>query len=617
MAPSWDIYREDYFGAARAALPTNLKSFFSLRHGQTELNARGLAQGHTDVSLDGTGREQALAARPVVEGLQIAGIVVSPFLRAKETADIVNERKRLNIIVEDGFKERDYGIYGGRKPPADLYTKDLPTTQERENFSFQIANAMHHFTKENMLLCAHGDINRLLIGLFETNVTHREDFGNAQLLYFKKTIAGWKVINLSAQRIASIKPLEVIDSAGRPIVQVTITTERGAKATEAAPTGTTVGAYEPSVLRDGDPARYNGLGVRKAVQNIETILTSALMGMNVFDQAGIDQTMLDLDGTSDLSKLGGNAIGSISAAVYRCAAASMEMDLYEFAAGGRPVSLPIPIFNIVNGVRGGGRDDLIYEHIIVPHGASNYAHAVQMGVDIHRQLGKVIELHLGKKPSVGASGGYSAPSPDPHVVFGLMQEAVDKLGCTDQVAFAFDCAASDVFKDGAYPWNGKRLSAAELIPYYKGLADKFPFVFMEDLFDENDFDSFAMARREIPNTVIIGDDLTVTNIGRMEEAFQRNAIGGFLFKPGQAGTVTGAMKALAFAAEKRWMVAASARGGGPTTDIVRDISLGTGKVQFYKAGAPLNGGHRTVALCEGIEAQAKWEVPLADVSAYI
>lgn len=617
--PSPAIYRDDYFGRAREFLPKNLKSFFFLRHGETDANVKGHAQGQRDNPLNDKGRQQAIAVQPIVNALTLQQVVCSPLVRASETAELAVALRELEVTVEENFKERGFGKFEGTKPPANLYTEDLPTTEKREDFSIRIAKAMRHFVVENRLLVAHGDINRLLIGLLDASFRNVEDLGNAQLLLYKKTIAGWEVINLSAQNIASIKAIEVIDSAGRPIVEVTVTTERGAEGTEAAPTGTTVGGYEPHVLRDGDKSRYNGLGVQKAIKNVKEVLAPALFGMSIFDQEAIDGKMLALDGTADMSKLGGNAISSISAAVFRAAAASVGMELSDFIAGGRPISLPIPIFNIVNGKRSGDRNDLIYENIIVPYGASSYAEAVRMGVEIHKELGKVIEKYLGQKPSVGASGGYSAPSQDPNVVFGLMQKAIDLCGYTGKVALAFDCAACDVFdrKDNTYPWMGGRVTAKELIRQFNALAKKFDIVFIEDGFDENDFDSFGLARKEIKRTVIAGDDLTVTNIDRMKVAVERSAIDGFIFKPGQAGTVTGAFKALALAADMQWLVAASARGGGPMTDIVRDISLGSGKVHFYKAGAPLNGGHRTEALCEGIRTENKHGSPLVDVTRFL
>ncbi|KQU89545.1 hypothetical protein ASD00_27285 [Ensifer sp. Root31] len=437
-------------------------------------------------------------------------------------------------------------------------------------------------------------------------------------MYFRKTEVGlWEVKNLSAAIIRSVTAIETIDSNGRPIVEVTTMTERGAKGMEATPTGVTVGAYEPHVLRDGDKSRYNGLGVTKAVNNVNTIIGPALQGMNVFCQKEIDAKLLELDGTSNLSNLGGNAISSTSASVWRCGAATLSFEDWQFAAFGLPKSIPLPIFNIINGKRKAGREDLTYEHMVVPYGAKTYSEAVRMGKEIHTALGGVIGEFLGKPAAAGASGGYEAPSDDPVKVISLIKQAAINCGYGNKVAFAIDSAAADVHQHGTYPYKGKRVSAAQLLPVYEELAAKFDIMFIEDSFDEEAFEDFAAARERIQRTIIAGDDLTVTQVPRMEQAAECAAIEGFIFKPGQAGTVTEALAALDFATEKGWMVAASARGGGPMTDIVRALSLGLGKVHLYKAGAPTNGGHRTEALCEGIRICEMYGVPLVNIEHFL
>ena len=412
---------------------------------------------------------------------------------------------------------------------------------------------------------------RTIIGLLDTDVQKCDDLGNAQLLFFKKVGGHWQIINLSAQCIKSIKAREVVDSAGRPILEVTVETEGCIKATEASPTGTTVGAHEPFVLEDGGE-RYNGLGVLNAVEKVHKRLAPALMGLNVFKQQTIDKKMRGLDTAKDMKNIGGNSIGSISATVLRVAAACMGMQLCEFIAGGAPTSLPLPIFNIVNGVR-----SEYLQSPVVP----------------------------------GASGGYAAPSEDPVVTIGLMATAVEECGYNCKVGFAIDSAACDVYnkEDKTYPFMGKRVTAEELIPHLKTLASKFPMVFMEDVFDEDAFEEFAEVRDAIPETVIVGDDLTVTNPNRMRKAHKLGAIDGFVFKPNQAGTVTRAIEALNYAKKTGWLIVPSARGGGPITDIVRDFSLGAGGIHFYKAGAPV-AGHRTPTLSEAMRVEDEYGATL-------
>lgn len=620
MAPNRNIYREEYWGDAASYLPEIIQDFTVIRHGQTDWNLEGLAQGQVDTLLNSTGEDQARATNDIVASLPIKKVVASPLKRANKTAALATESTGLVVVNDNGFKERNFGKYEGKAPPPGLYYEDLDTTELRQDFGRRVAKALHHCSVPGTLVVAHGCVLRTIIGLLDTDITSREDLGNAQVLYFKKTAVGrWEVKNLSAARIMSVKAIETIDSNGRPIVEVTTITERGAKGMEATPTGVTVGAFEPHVLRDGDKSRYNGLGVTKAINIVNKILGPVLVGMNVFCQKAIDTKLRELDGTDDLKKLGGNAVSSTSASVWRAAASTLGFEDWEFAAFGVPKSLPIPIFNIVNGKRKGDRNDLTYEHIVVPYGAKNYPEAVRMGVEIRVELGKVIGNFLGKLASAGASGGYEAPSDDPVKVFALMKQAVINCGYGGKVAFAFDCAAADVYdgETNTYPYKAGRVTAAELLPVYERLSKDYDMLFMEDLYDEEAFGDFAAARKMLSRTIIAGDDLTVTQIARMDRASEEEAIEGFIFKPGQAGTITEALEALDFATQKGWLVAASARGGGPMTDIVRALSLGLGKVHVYKAGAPTNGGHRTEALCEGIRICEQHGTALANIDGFI
>ncbi len=618
MAPNRNIYRSEYWGDAAKYVPEDLRYFFFVRHGQTDWNVQGLAQGQADTHLNATGEQQALQAAPIIKALPVKRVFSSRLERAVVTAELVTQGKGLEVQVDDAFMERSFGAYEGKIPPAGLYYEDLETTEPRQDFGRRIAKGLRHCQEPGSLIVAHGCVLRTIIGLLDTDITSCDDLGNAQVLFFKKTEVGlWQVKNLSAAIIRSVRAIEAIDSNGRPIVEVTTMTERGAKGMEATPTGVTVGAFEPHVLRDGDKNRYHGLGVTKAADIVNTTIDLALKGMNVFCQEEIDTKLRELDGTPDMSKLGGNSIGSTSASVWRAAAATAGFEDWEFPSFGPPKSLPVPIFNIINGKRKGDRNDLTYEHILVPTDAENYPEAVRMGKEVHTALAGVIEDYSGKPAVAGASGGYEAPSDDPSVVIDLLKQAANKCGYGDKVAFAVDGAAADVYRDGTYPFKGTRMTAAELLPVFEKLSRQHNMVFMEDLFDEEADKDFAAARKRIPRTIIAGDDLTVTQVSRMERADSCAAIEGFIFKPGQAGTVTGALAALELATEKGWMVAASARGGGPMTDIVRPLSLGLSKVHFYKAGAPTNGGHRTEALNEGIRIYERYGTPLADIKPFL
>ncbi len=391
-------------------------------------------------------------------------------------------------------------------------------------------------------------------------------------------------------RIATIRALQVIDCKCRPAVEVVVTTESGATGRGCAPTGTSVGMYEAFVLRDGNPASYGGLSVHGAVETAENAIGSALVGMNVFHQRGIDRRMIELDGTPEKRRLGGNTIYSVSTAVFRAAADSLRMPLYRYIAGGEIKTVPVPCFNVVNGGRYEDFTQSFNEFILVPFGADTIDEAIEMGVAVFRMLERVLGDHLGEDPRVASSYGYAAPSDDPEVVLSLMQRAVESCGYTGKVAFALDCASSGMHdrNSGTYLLKGKRVSSAELIGYAKRLSDRFHLVFIEDLLDENDWEGFSRAVGELDRTIVLGDDLTVTNIEFLKKAHALKAVEGFVLKPNQVGTVTEALDAYRFARDHRMIAVPSGRSGGVVDDVVMDFSVGL-QVPFQKTGAPRSG----------------------------
>jgi enolase len=391
-------------------------------------------------------------------------------------------------------------------------------------------------------------------------------------------------------KIVSVHAQQIIDTKCRPVVEVEIRTASGAIGRGAAPTGTSVGMYEAFVLRDENPQTYRGLSVHKAVANVCEVIGPAIIGMNVFDQRSIDEKMIALDGTQDKRNLGGNAIYSVSVAAFRAAAASKGVPLYNYIKGGNLQTVPLPCFNVVNGGRYDEITQAFNEFLIVPYDTDDVNFAIEMAVAVFQTLGDVITEYLGHKPQVAGSFGYAAPSNDPEVILTLMQNAIDKAGYTGRIAFALDCASSEMYdsETGTYELKGKRVTSDELIAYAKFLTEKFNLVFIEDLLDENDWAGFVKAREQLERTIVVGDDLTVTNQTLLKKAYEQRAVDGFILKPNQVGTVTEALDAFHFAKAHGMIAIPSGRAGGMTDDVVRDFSVGL-EVPLQKSGAPRSG----------------------------
>ena len=390
-------------------------------------------------------------------------------------------------------------------------------------------------------------------------------------------------------KIKAVRARQIIDCKCRPMVEVDVVTDDGYIGTGAAPTGSSVGMYESCVLRDGDPNEYNGMSVHKAVDNVNNIIAPRLIGMDVTDQAAIDQAMIDLDGTPDKHVLGGNAIYSVSVAAYRAAAASVRKELYEYIAEDGIKTVPIPSFNVINGGTNAGIKQAFNEFIVMPYNADDIEQAVEIAVKVFQELGNVIRAYTGATPLVGGSYGWCAPSEDPEVCLDLIAKAIDNCGYTGKCAFALDCASSEMYTEGkGYYLNGKYLTSAELVAYAKKLTEKYNFVFIEDLLDENDWEGYKLAHQEITRTFIIADDFTVSNKERIVKAHENNSIDGFILKPNQVGTITEAMEAHKYAEQHGLFSITSGRSGGVVGDVVMDLAVGL-QIPFMKNGCPRSG----------------------------
>lgn len=393
-----------------------------------------------------------------------------------------------------------------------------------------------------------------------------------------------------SSKIKSVHARQIVDCKCRPMVEVDIITDDGFTGRGCAPTGSSVGMFESHVLRDNNPEEYHGLSVHTAVENVNNIIAPALIGEDVCDQENLDQIMIQLDGTPRKEKLGGNSIYSTSIAALRAAAETTHMPLYNYIAGGEIKTVPVPSFNVINGGHYETLTQPFNEFIITPYGASTIYEAVEMAINIFQELENVLTGYLGHKPITAPSYGYAAPSEDPETILELINEAINICGYSGKIGFALDCASSEMYNrtDSTYLLKGQRISSDDLISYTKTLTEKFNFVFIEDLLDEEDWTGYEKAHQEIKKTNLLGDDLIVTNIDRLKKAYEINALDGFILKPNQVGTITEAMETYKFATDHKLLATPSGRAGGVIGDVVMDLAVGL-QVGFIKNGAPKSG----------------------------
>ena len=387
----------------------------------------------------------------------------------------------------------------------------------------------------------------------------------------------------SSTKIKSIHARQVMDCRFRPAVEVDVTLENGAVGRGSASAGISAGQYEAYTLRDNDPDRFCGLSVFQAIDNIHHIIVPAIYGMDVLDQGTIDRCMIDLDGTTNKSKLGGNAIYSVSVACMQAAAKAHNLDLYQYIAGEKLKTLPLPMANSISGGKYPDRTVCFQEFTICPYKAETITEALEIIIDVHHAIGQMFTIEQNGEPALRGNGhGWLPPTEDPAEIIQLMDEAVKRCGYTDKVAYALDVAASKMYdpRTGTYYINGKLLTADEQIAYIKGLTEQYNFLFIEDVLDRNDWDGYVRASKVIDRTILIGDDITITSLKCLQKAHQTGAVQGFVFKPSQIGTVTEAIEARRFAKEKGILTIPSQYKGGTIWDV---------EVEACKSCAPCGG----------------------------
>jgi enolase len=379
----------------------------------------------------------------------------------------------------------------------------------------------------------------------------------------------------------------ILDSRGNPTIEVEVTTEEGVVGRAAVPSGASTGEHEAVELRDGDAGAWMGKGVSKALANIEREIAPQLIGLDVFDQRGIDQRMIELDGTPNKGRLGANAILGVSMAVANAAARVLGQPLYRYIGGTSTCDTPVPMMNVLNGGSHADNNVDIQEFMIVPVGAPTFAEGLRCGTEIFHTLKGVIQGR-GLATGVGDEGGFAPNLGSNEEALELLAEAVDKAGYSlgDDVVLALDVAASEFHSEGIYSIDGGQKTADEMVEYYQGLAERFPLFSIEDGLDENDWDGWAKLTAAMGDKVqLVGDDLFVTNVERLGRGIDTNVANAILIKVNQIGTLSETLDTIEMAHKNGYRCVISHRSGETEDTTIADLAVATNAGQI-KTGAP-------------------------------
>jgi enolase len=389
--------------------------------------------------------------------------------------------------------------------------------------------------------------------------------------------------------IEDILAREVLDSRGNPTVEVEVYLLDGTVGRAIVPSGASTGAHESLELRDDDPQRYQGRGVLKAVENVEDEIAGHLVGWSVFDQQGIDQFLIELDGTPDKSRLGANAILGVSLAVARAAARSADLSLYRYLGGVAPRMLPVPMMNILNGGRHAEDSTDLQEFMVMPTGASSFREALRWGVETYHSLKRVLR-DKGYNTGVGDEGGFAPSLGSNEEAVEVILEAIQKAGFEpgEDLHLALDPAASEFYEDGQYHLRreGRILSGAEMVDFYVDWVDRYPLVSIEDGLAEDDWEAWTLLTESLGDRVqLVGDDLFVTNVDRLRRGIEERAANSILIKVNQIGTLSEAMLAVQMARTAGWTTVISHRSGETEDTTIADLAVALNAGQI-KTGAP-------------------------------
>ena len=384
--------------------------------------------------------------------------------------------------------------------------------------------------------------------------------------------------------IKNITAREILDSRGNPTVEVDVFLENGTFGRAAVPSGASTGKHEASELRDNDIKRYNGKGVLDAVNNVNNEINKILIGTDVNDQTKIDNIMIDLDGTSNKSRLGANAILGVSLASARAASIANDVPLYQYLGTTNNFKMPVPMMNILNGGSHANNTVDIQEFMIFPFGASTFSEALRIGTEIFHKLKSELQ-EKGLNTAVGDEGGFAPNLTSNEQAIEIILKSIEKTGYKpgEEVFLALDVAASELYKNGKYSLTSenKAFSSFEMTNYLESLVEKYPVISIEDGLDENDWDGWKKLTKSLgQNVQIVGDDLTVTNITRLQKAIDNKSMNSILIKLNQIGTLSETIQAVELARKVNYGAVISHRSGETEDTFIADLSVAMGMGQI-------------------------------------
>jgi len=392
-------------------------------------------------------------------------------------------------------------------------------------------------------------------------------------------------------KITKVIGREILDSRGNPTVEA-IASSRSVTATAAVPSGASTGTHEALELRDRNSKRYDGLGVLTAVKNIDEVIGPKLRNLDPRQQSKIDELMIKLDGTPNKSHLGANAILAVSLAVAKLSAQLEGVSLFNYLSKGRGRTLPVPVMNVINGGKHAGTGLKMQEFMVVPTGAKSFSESLRIGVEIYHALKKVILAKHGKSAiNVGDEGGFAPPLSKTTEALELILQAISEAGYSaGKDAFVgVDAASSEFYENGTYQLDGETKSPEELMQFYLQLTQEFPILYLEDPFDQEDFEHTAQLTKKIGDKVeIVGDDIFVTNVSRLKRGISAGAANALLMKVNQIGSLTEAIDAAKLALKNHYAVVTSHRSGETEDATISDLAVALNCGQI-KTGAPCRG----------------------------
>ncbi|HET7832910.1 MAG TPA: phosphopyruvate hydratase [Gallionella sp.] len=384
--------------------------------------------------------------------------------------------------------------------------------------------------------------------------------------------------------IVDVIAREVLDSRGNPTVEADVLLESGVMGRAAVPSGASTGEKEAIELRDGDKQRYLGKGVLKAVEYVNTEIAETIIGLDAAEQAFIDQTMIDLDGTENKSRLGANAILAVSMAVARAAAEESGLQLYRYLGGSSRMQMPVPMMNIINGGAHANNNIDMQEFMIIPVGASSFREAVRYGAEVFHALKKLIDAK-GMPTTVGDEGGFAPNLPSNESALQLIVEGIEAAGFVPgaDVAIGLDCASSEFYKDGRYHLEseGLQLTSEQYVDYLANWVDKYPIISIEDGMSEHDWDGWKLLTQRLGKSVqLVGDDVFVTNTRILREGIRQGLANSILIKVNQIGTLTETLAAIEMAKRAGYTAVISHRSGETEDSFIADLAVATNTMQI-------------------------------------